>query len=420
MTMTITDLLGKKVVALVSGGLDSTTIIRWLSSQGVRVTAVTVDLGQPDEKDMQDIASRMKTAGAESALIVDGRELLAEYGLLVVQGQGGHEGEYLNTTGIARMATVKTLIDIIKDADVITHGATGRGNDQVRFELGVAHLAPGKRVYAPWRDPAFLSVFRGRKEMIEYCQKEGLVISATLDKPYSTDANFLGLTHEAGELESLQTPSDFVNFVMGSSPKDAPNKAEEVTIGFSRGRPYFFEYNGRAISHASLFNLFSDLNKIAGRNGVGIGIDVVENRRVGIKSRGVYESPGMTLLYTAYAKMLELFLDRERRKFFDIASRRFGDVIYEGEFFGPLSGDLLVMIKHIARDINGEVTFSLYKGNIGFVSANVPISLYDPTLSSMEDVGEFDHADSQGYLNIAAVTARTMARVGQTIDPMKV
>ena len=411
------DLKEKQVAALVSGGLDSTTIIHWLSSNGVKITAITVDLGQPDEKNLNDVSRRMKAAGAKEAIIVDGKKTLAGFMMQVIQGLAHHEGGYMNTTGIARMATVYVALPEIKKRGIkiITHGATGRGNDQVRFELAPAMLAPEIRVYAPWRDPEFIRKFGGRKEMIDYCRKNGLKISATVEKPYSTDANFCGLTHEAGKLEFLDTPTDFVDFVMGAAPQKAPNKEERVTISFNKGISKFI--NGRPVN---LVEAFMKLNRIAGKNGVGIGIDVVENRRMGIKSRGVYESPGATLLEKAYSKILELVLDRERRKFFDIVSRKLADVVYEGEWFSPLAGDLLEVVKNISSLVTGTVTLGLYKGNIKFLKVeNVPHSLYDPKRSSMEKIGDFNHADSQGYLNIAGVTARALAAAGQVRQKIK-
>lgn len=280
-------LKGQKVAALVSGGLDSTTIVHWLSAAGVRVLAITVDLGQPDEADLSQVPQRMKTAGAEEAILIDGKRILAEFMLQVIWGLAHHEGGYMNTTGIARMATVYVALPELKSRgiNVLTHGATGRGNDQVRFELATAMLNPEIKVYAPWRDQEFIDQLGGRKEMIDYCRKNGLKVSATVEKPYSTDANFCGLTHEAGKLEFLNTPTDFVDFVMGVAPHKAPNKEEVISIIFRQGFPTFIE-GGRGFA-GSLVDVFMDLNRVAGRNGVGIGIDVVENRRVGIKSRGV-------------------------------------------------------------------------------------------------------------------------------------
>src|SRR3989338_5015040 len=392
--LTIRDLKGKRVAALVSGGLDSTSIIRWMSERGVDITAITADLSQPDEKDMSDIPRRMKAAGAGEALFVDGSALLAEYMLSgVIQGQAAHEGGYLNTTGIA----------------VVVHGSTGRGNDQVWFELAVIMLNPNMRVYAPWRDPEFVDELGGRKQMIKYCLERQLSITATEEKPYSTDANFCGLTHEASRLESIFERPDYVEFLMGVSPQFAPDAEEVVSVGFEQGRPG--QINGRA---CTVLEAFLTLNDIGGRNGIGIGLDVVENRRVGIKSRGVYEAPGATIMYQAYGKLLELVMDRSRRKFFDTVSRQLADAIYEGEWFAPIASDLLAASGSVAQHVTGTVAFGLYKGNVRFLTANdVVHSLYSADTASMEKIGNFDHIDSQGYMGIANVRSRALASARQ-------
>ncbi|MDA1192026.1 MAG: argininosuccinate synthase [Candidatus Poribacteria bacterium] len=413
--MTRDDLIGKKTLALVSGGLDSTTIVHWLAQAGVDVTGATVDLAQPDEKDLSEVPARMKAAGATDSILIDGRERLAEYMLQTIHGMGYHEGGYWNTTGIARMATMAVVLPEIRrrEIEVITHGATGRGNDQVRFELALAHLAPEVKVYAPWRDSTFTESLGGRKLMIDYCQAHGLKVTATVEKPYSTDANFCGLTHEAGKLESLETPGDFVTFIMGVSPMDAPDKVEEVSVAFEMGVP--ISVNGKAMG---LVKVFETLNEIGGRNGIGIGIDAVENRRIGIKSRGVYESPGVNVLAATYDKLLQLILDRNRRKFFDTVSRQMADVVYEGEWFAPHAASLIQVTETIAQHATGVVKVGLYKGNIRFVSAkDVPHSLYDEAGSSMEKIGELRHEWAQGYMELADYNARGMSKAGQSRKP---
>lgn len=405
------DLAGKTIGFFGSGGLDSQTIVSWLTSLGVRVIVFIIDVGQPDEKDVNDIPPRMKKAGAVEVIVVNGKEVLAEYMMLVIQALASYEGGYMNTTGIARMAKVKAAMPEIlsREIEVMAHGATGRGNDQVRFELALSMLAPQIQVYAPWRDEDFLAKFGGRREMIAYCQSQGLDIVATEEKPYSTDANFCGLTHEAGKLESLETPTDFVRFVMGVSPQEAPEEGKKVSISFNQGRP--LHLNGVRVSLLEIFQL---LNIVAGQHGIGIGIDQVENRRVGIKSRGVYESPGVTLLASAYEKLVQLVLDRNARKNFDDVSRKFAEIVYYGELFSPGSEDLLAIIKNIAKRMTGTIELFLYKGNIRFLSArDVKHSLYNAEASSMENVGNFDHRSAQGYVEIANVLARAQAASGQ-------
>src|ERR671932_1809750 len=222
------DLKGKTIAFAGSGGLDSCTITRWLTDQGVRVVCFTADLGQPDEDDTEAIRQRMLLAGAADFVLFPAREAIAQAGLSVIQSQACYEGRYWNTTGIARCVLAKAMIQEMqkKGLTIFSHGATGRGNDQVRFQLVTNMLAPEFQVYAPWRDEEFLKRFRGRSEMIDYCRERKVPIKATKDAPYSTDANLLGLTHEAGKLESLQTPPSFVRPGMGGHPSDAPDRPE--------------------------------------------------------------------------------------------------------------------------------------------------------------------------------------------------
>ena len=311
--MTVDQLKGKTVGAAVSGGLDSCTITRWLVDNGVDVVCFTADLGQPDEENMDEICERMLACGAQEAVIIDAKDELAMAGIKVIQSQAKYEGGYWNTTGIARHITVEALLPEMekRGINILSHGCTGRGNDQVRFQIATNMLNPNFEVYAPWRDPAFLEQFGGRKEMIDFCNAHGLPIRATHEKPYSTDANMLGLTHEAGTLESLKTPAGFITPGMGVHPKDAPDEIEHFTVTFDRGIP--LEVNGSPVIP---FQALAEANRIAGRNGVGIGIHTVENRFVGIKSRGVYESPGLELLGRCYEFLLQLILDRRARRVF--------------------------------------------------------------------------------------------------------
>ncbi|MBM3263159.1 MAG: argininosuccinate synthase, partial [candidate division Zixibacteria bacterium] len=237
--MNVEDLKGKTVGAAVSGGLDSCTLTRWLNDRGVDVVCFTADLGQPDEERVDYIRERMLRCGAKEAILVDAKEELAEAGMDVIRCQAKYEGDYWNTTGIARHITVRVLLPEMekRGIDILSHGATGRGNDQVRFQLVTNMLKPNFSVYAPWRDPHFLNEFPGRREMIDFCQSHNLPVQATHDKPYSTDANILGLTHEAGKLESLHTPAGFITPGMGVHPAQAPDQTERFTIRFHEGTP---------------------------------------------------------------------------------------------------------------------------------------------------------------------------------------
>ena len=411
--MKINQLKGRSVGIAVSGGLDSCTITRWLVDHGVDVFCFTADLGQPDEKDMNEIRNRMLNCGALDSTVVVAVDQLAEAGLQLIQAQATYEGGYWNTTGIARHVTVAVLLESMKKRGItiLSHGSTGRGNDQVRFQLATNMIEPNFEVYAPWRDEAFLEQFGGRKEMIDFCNQNNIPITATYEKPYSTDANLLGLTHEAGKLESLQTPDNFITPGMGLHPKDAPDKAEHMTIRFEKGRPT--EINGKLCSLVEAFEL---ANEIGGRNGVGIGIHVVENRFVGIKSRGVYESPGMEVLGQCYEYLLQLILDRRSRRVFNRLSDLIAEQIYEGYWFDPATQSQLAALQPFKSLASGKITVTLYKGNISFHSAvSIPHSLYSEETASMEDIGDFNHADSEGFLSVLGVSAKALA-VAKQID----
>jgi argininosuccinate synthase len=409
--MKASDLKGKAIAFAGSGGLDSCTITRWLTNQGVQVICFTADLGQPDEEDMAAVRQRMLLAGAVEFVLLPLQAAIAEDGLKVMQSQACYEGRYWNTTGIARCTLTQAMVKEMKQRglSIFSHGATGRGNDQVRFQLITNMLAPDFEVYAPWRDEEFLAKFPGRSEMIDFCQANGLPITASKDKPYSTDANLLGLTHESGKLEELTTPAHFVTPVMGCYPKDALDQVEEFTVRFEQGRPAVV--NGAKLD---LVNAILQSNAIAGKHGIGIGTHVVENRFVGIKSRGVYESPGVELLGTCYALMLELILDRRAREFFDQLSLLISKQIYQGYWFDLTTQMALQSIQHIAHLATGTITVSLYKGNISFVSAtDLAHSLYSEENASMEGIGSYNHADSEGLLRVFGVSARVLATSGQ-------
>lgn len=407
--MRIEDLKGKRVGGLVSGGLDSCTITHWLRAQGAEPHCLTVDLGQPDEPDLEAVRERMLACGAATADVLPGQQALAEAGLSVIQSQAKYEGGYWNTTAIARYVTTRLAVTALRERgiDVLFHGATGRGNDQVRFQLATAMLAPEMTVYAPWRDPAMLDVFGGRKEMVEYATAFGLPIKASVEKIYSTDANMLGLTHEAGRLEELDTPATLVIPEMGVWPWDAPDEPVLIRFTWQGGRPVAVDG-----ADCSLLEVFRLANRVAGAHGVGIGRHVVENRFVGIKSRGVYEAPGMELLGLAYEYLLQLYLDRRARELFDHLSRYLAGQIYEGYWYDLGTTAALAAVGRISGLISGTVTLRLYRGNVTFEGASGVSeggSLYAADDASMERVGSFDHADAEGFLRVLGVPARNFA-----------
>ncbi len=410
--MELADLKNQKIMLAVSGGLDSCTITHWLVEQGVEVVAYTADLGQPDEKNIEDVRDRMLASGASEMILEDLIDPICRVGLQLVQSQARYEGGYWNTTGIARHVTVAGMLPHMQERGIhiMGHGATGRGNDQVRFQLAAQMLSPQIEVYAPWRDPAFLASFGGRKEMIDYCQGHGLPITATHDKPYSTDANILGLTHEAGQLEDLTTPVALIEPGMGTFPQSAPDTAEVFTVRFAKGDPV--SINGEAISPRQAIE---QSNAIGGRHGIGIGLHAVENRFVGIKSRGVYEAPALELLGQCYEYLLQLVLDRRARKIFSPISAFISEQIYQGYWFDTATQACWKLIEHLNGLATGTISVSLYKGQVAFHAANdIPHSLYSKDTASMEDIGDFDHKDSEGFLGVLGVSARALNQAGQT------
>jgi len=391
----------------VSGGLDSCTVTHWLYKHGVDVKCFTVDLGQPDEENLQFVADRMISCGASDATIIPGQKSLAEAGLKVVQSQARYEGGYWNTTGIARPVTVQAILDEFerREIEILFHGATGRGNDQVRFQLAANMVNPNIKVYAPWRDQKFLEQFPGRREMIKYCESEALPIRPAKESRYSTDANFLGLTHEAGDLEDVTISPDFVEPGMGVWPWDASDVPEYVTVRWEAGIPV-------AVDDAPmpLTEIFVHCNQLAGRHGVGIGTHVVENRFVGIKSRGIYESPGMELLGRSYEFLLQFVLDRRAREHFEDISKMISRQIYQGYWLDLATSSALSSLEIFSQLATGTIQLKLYRGNVFFETADdtfdaMPYSLYTDD-GSMESTGTYDHADAEGFLNVLGVSAR--------------
>ncbi len=396
---------------VVSGGLDSCTVSHWLRDRGFEVQAFTVDLGQPDEASLDAITDRMIGCGATDAAIVPGREALALAGLKVIQSQARYEGGYWNTTGIARPVTVAAILPQLQSRgiDVLFHGATGRGNDQVRFQLAANMMDPSVEVYAPWRDPEFVEQFPGRQQMIEYCEANELPIRPARESRYSTDANFLGLTHEAGDLEDVTVSPTFVEPVMGVWPWDAPDQSEIVTIRWKCGDPVVI--NGETVD---LEGAFETANRIAGRHGVGIGTHVVENRFVGVKSRGIYESPGMELLGQSYEFLLQFILDRRARELFEHLSKVISVQIYQGYWLDLATTSALAALEPITRLATGTVSLRLHRGRVFFDTAEdtpdaMPHSLYTDD-SSMEAMGTYDHADAEGFLRVLGISAKNLGR----------
>ena len=408
------ELKEKKIKVLggaASGGLDSCTVTHWLSSNGFSVQCFAVDLGQPDEESLDAVKDRLLACGAEEAHVVPGQAALAEAGLKVLQAQARYEGGYWNTTGIARPITVQAILPELRarGIGVLFHGATGRGNDQVRFQLASNILDPSLEIYAPWRDPDFVSQFPGRQEMIRYAEANKLPIRPSQEARYSTDANFLGLTHEAGDLEDVKKAPGFMEPGMGVWPWDAPEQHEVASVRWEEGVPVAL--NGQKMD---LESVFKEANRLAGKHGVGIGAHVVENRFVGTKSRGVYEAPGMELLGRSYEYLLQFILDRRAREFFDLLSKVIGVQIYQGYWLDLATTSALAALEPISRLATGTIAVRLYKGDVYFETAEdtpeaMPHSLFTED-SSMEALGFYDHADAEGFMKVLGISAKNLGK----------
>jgi argininosuccinate synthase len=357
-----------------SGGLDTSVILGWLVEQGYQVHAVYVDLGQPRE-DRQAVLTKAKTCGAASARIIDVKEeLCRDFAFPVLQWQAKYETVYLLGTSIARPLIAKACLQVAREvgAEAFAHGATGKGNDQCRFQLAAEALEPNVRVIAPWRNEKFRATFPGRSEMIAFCEQKKIPIKATSKKPYSSDENCLHISYEAGKLEDLAT-------------------------------------NGMELG---AYEIVRELNTIGGRNGIG-RIDMVENRFVGMKSRGVYEAPGMTILYDAHRLVEQLTLDRDLMHLRDRLAPEVAEMVYYGFWYAAKMDALMAFIREAQKNVTGEVKLKLYKGNVLVDSRTSPKSLYDEGIASMEGGGSYNQTDAEGFLRIQGLPVRVQGRMNR-------
>jgi len=391
-----------------SGGLDTSVILGWLCDEGYDVHAVYVDLGQPCE-DREATLAKARTCGAKSARIVNVCEdLCRDFAFPVLQWQAKYEGSYLLGTSIARPLISRVCLEVAREvkADAYAHGATGKGNDQCRFQLAAEALDPSVEIIAPWRIEKFRKLFPGRTEMIAYCQDKNIPVKASVSKPYSSDENCLHISYEAGKLEDLNINGvELVEFGMTTSPQQAPDKVERIKLGFEQGVPVTLD--GKRLS---AFEMVQALNTIGGRNGIG-RIDMVENRFVGMKSRGVYEAPGMTVLYDAHRALEQITLDRDLTHLRDRLAPEVAEMVYYGFWYHAKMDALFAFIREAQKTVTGEVGLALYKGNIAIDSRQSKNSLYDEGIASMEGGGSYNQTDAEGFLRIQGLPLRVQGRV---------
>lgn len=407
--MKLEELAGKRVGMCVSGGLDSKTVTKRLMQDGVDVVCFTADLAQPDEEDINGVIDKMAPCGAKT-IVVDLKKEMAAACFEVIKANAQYDGGYWNTTGIARAVTVKGIVAAMKveNCTVLAHGATGRGNDQMRFERYTKVLDPNMDVFAPWRDETLLEEFPGRTEMAHYLAKFDIPAVIGMKKKYSTDANLAGLSHEAEDLESLETACTIVDAQMGKWPQDAPDAIESIVLRFVKGECVAIDGNT-----LNPFDTMIEANMRAGRNGVWMK-NALENRIIGTKSRGVYEAPGMELLGFALQQVYQAVLDRRAFKLFNEMSTLIADQIYDGRYFDPATQGAKAAIEVLAEHATGTVSVGMYKGNLYFQSlTECPASLYNEEDSSMEASDGLNPMSSQGYADIMYVEAVALAKAGQ-------
>jgi argininosuccinate synthase len=393
----------EKIVLAYSGGLDTSVILKWLVEKNFDVIAYVADVGQ--NEDFSQVREKALNIGASEVYIEDLKEIfVTDYIFPFIKASAIYEGKYLLGTALARPLIAKRQVELAAslNAGYVSHGSTGKGNDQVRFELAYYALNPEIKVFAPWKDREFLSQFRGRTDMLMYAEKMGIPVKASLKKPYSEDDNLFHISHEAGILEDPAYSPGKELLTKMVHPTDAPDKETRLAIEFKDGLPVRVESLDDQCCFTSPLPMFAYLNHVGGRNGVGL-VDMVENRYVGIKSRGVYESPGATILYAAHMDIEGIAMDREVMKIRNMLSPKYSELVYNGFWFSPEMEFLTAAINKSQELVDGTVYLSLYKGNVIITGRESPSSLYDQEFSSMDIEGGFDQKDSEGFIRINAI-----------------
>jgi argininosuccinate synthase len=391
----------KKIVLAYSGGLDTSVILKWLKeTYKCKVVAFAADLGQGD--DLAEVAAKAKATGADEVFVEDlKQEFVWNYVWPMFRANALYEGVYLLGTSIARPLIAKAQVDVARKtrADAVSHGATGKGNDQVRFELTYQALAPELKIIVPWREWDL----KGRADCVAYAKQHGIPVPVTKEKPYSSDANLLHISFEGGILEDPWAEPPAEMFVMTKSPQEAPDKPHYVQIHYEQGDPV--EVDGQRLSPENLLAL---VNEIGGEHGVG-RVDLVENRYVGLKSRGVYETPGGTILRAAHRAVESITLDREVMHLRDSLSPRYAELVYNGYWFAPEREALQKLIDETQRPVTGTARLKLYKGNVTVVGRKAPKSLYRPDLVTFEAGGDYQQADATGFIRLNALRLKIRA-----------
>ncbi|MBA4321869.1 MAG: argininosuccinate synthase [Odoribacter sp.] len=393
----------EKIVLAYSGGLDTSVILKWLIEKDYDVIAFVADVGQTE--DFEECRKKALLLGASKVIVADlKREFIEDYVFKAVKANAIYEERYLLGTALARpliaMKQIETAIE--EGAQAVAHGATGKGNDQVRFELCYYALKPDIKVISPWKDKEFLQRFKGRTDLLNYASEKNIPVKASIAKPYSEDDNLMHISHEAGVLEDPMYSMNKNMLQKMVMPQDAPDGETRIVIDFIDGLPVKVLNKDDGTEKKDPYELFVYLNDIAGKNGIGL-LDMVENRFVGIKSRGVYETPGATILYAAHRDIEGIAMDREVMRLRNMLTPKFAELIYNGFWFSPEMDFLMAAIDKSQELIDGSVHLCLYKGNILIEGRESPSSLYNKNLSSMDIEGGFDQTDSKGFIRINAI-----------------
>jgi argininosuccinate synthase len=403
-----------KVVLAYSGGLDTSVILSWIKEKyDAEIIAFCANIGQGEE--LKGLEKKAAKTGAAKIYIEDLQEEFAgDFIFPMIRAGAVYENQYFLGTSVARPLIAKRMVEIARaeKAECIAHGATGKGNDQVRFELTAASLAPELKVIAPWRDATFREQFPGRAEMIRYCEEKKIPVQATAKKPYSTDRNLLHISYEAGILEDpwldASAPEHKEMYKLSVSPEDAPDKAEHVTLDFERGN--CVAVNGKALDP---LGVMKTLNRLGGKHGIG-RVDLVENRYVGMKSRGVYETPGGAILHFGRRQMESLTMDREVMHLRDSLIPKYSELVYYGYWFSPERLALQALVNDSQKNVTGSVRLKLYKGNLITAGRKSPVSLYNPNIATMEadPTKSYNQDDATGFIHLNALRLKVAAKLG--------
>ena len=402
-----------KIVLAYSGGLDTSVLLSWIKEKyNAEMIAFCANIGQ--EEELKGLEKKAMSTGASKLYVDDLQEEFArDFIFPMIQAGAIYEGQYYLGTSIARPLIAKRMVEIarIEQADAVAHGATGKGNDQVRFELTAAALAPDLQCIAPWRDASFRETFPGRQEMIAYCDAKNIPVQASAKKPYSSDRNLLHISFEAGILEDpwmdAFSPKNKDMFKLSVAPEDAPDKAEFVTLDFDKGD--CVAVNGKAMNPLQVMR---SLNKLGGKHGIG-RVDMVENRYVGMKSRGVYETPGGAILQFAHRQIESLTMDREVMHLRDSLIPRYAELVYYGYWFAPERFALQALVTESQRNVTGTVRVKLYKGNLLVAGRKSAVSLYNPDIATMEadPTKAYNQDDATGFIRLNGLRLRVAAKV---------